>query len=468
MVKDSEALQYLWQIGHFRPSQPLATSNHMKSPLKIFALLASVTLSVFALVHPDALAVNLLSFVVLGACAELTAFRTATESLDQRVRRSPRLGRAMFWRNLIPMGTYMKNVGLTRSTFTVKTSEPQDNQSLWQAITLSNGQPSPGCSRTYEDVGVNFFERTYSPRERAFQGPVICKKNLTFQHNPGAFLSAYVDEMGKFIARVWEMTLRRDYASFVPVYVDGVKYSGPNALATAPRAYQGLSQQSLNVMAAGQINVGAGSEENGYTTFGNGGPVFPLEIDMVDSETVLTSNATIREDSRFASEGKDGQGNFALWKGIGADRVIGNFRHVPTPIPLRLNYTGGAYQVVTPFKDITTVGSDSEILTEAYKSAAFGVSIMLEPRVFTAEAVLPESWPFKTIDGQPDPTNYNGEFTFIAGAERVCSPAEFDPLHEKGRHFAVISYAPAPDLVNLGAILVYKRCPATSNAIYCS
>lgn len=442
----------------------------MKPNFAISVILSVMALAVayFVPSHADAAStISILPFA-LGACAELTAFRTATESLGQRVLRSPRLGRAMFWRNMIPMGTYEKNVGLTRSTFTVKASEPADNQSLWQAITLSGGQPSPGCLRTWEDIGVNFFERTYGPRERSFQGPVICKKNLTFQHNPAAFLSAYVDEMGRFMARIWEFTLRRDYINFVPIYVDGVKYAGPNALATAPRAYQGLAQSGLNVMAAGQINVGAGSEANGYTTFGNGGPIFPLEIDMVESENVVRSNATIREDSRFASEGKDGQGNFAIWKAIGADRLIGNYRHVPTPVPLRLDYTNGAYTVVTPFKDITTVGADSEILTDAYKNADFGVAIQLDPQVFTAEAVLPNSWPFKAIDGSPDPTNYTGELEFIAGAERVCNPAEFDPLHEKGRHFGVISYAPAPNLPNLGSALIYKRCAQSSETIFCS
>lgn len=396
-----------------------------------------------------------------GACAELNAFRTAVESIDQRVLRSSRLGRAMFWRNMIPKGTFVKNQGVTRSTFQVKSTEPADDNTLWYPITLSGGQPNNACDTNYEDINVAMFERTYGPKKRRFRGPVICREQLTFQHNPETFLNAYVDELGKVIARIWEFSLRADYLGFANIYVDGTKYAGPAALATAPRAYQGLSQASLDMMATGQINVGAGSESDGYTTFGAGGPIFPLEIDMVDSATILRANSTIRDDARYASEGMDGGGDLSLFKAIGASRVINNFRHVPTPIPVRLNYNG-SYQVVTPFKDITAIGTDGENLTDAYKNAGFGVAIALTPMAMTAEIVTPSDWRF------PDTSNYNGEWNFITGGERICTPAVYDPQHEKGRHFAKLEYAPRPDYPYMASALVYKRCSQSANTIFCS
>lgn len=398
----------------------------------------------------------------LGACAELTAFRTAVESLDQRVLRSPRLGRANFWRNMIPKGDFVKNAGVTRSTFQVKSTEPADDNTLWYPVTLSAGQPNNACDTNYEDINVAMFERTYGPKKRRFRGPVICKENLTFQHNPEAFLNAYVDEMGKVIARIWEFTLRADYLGFGNIYVDGVKYAGPNAIATAPRAFQGLSQSSLDLMAAGQINVGAGSTTDGYTTFGAGGPIFPLELDMVDSANLLKANSTVRDDARYASEGMDGGGDLSLFKAIGASRVIGNYRHVPTPIPVRLNYTNGAYVAIGPFKDITAVGTDGEILTDAYKNASHGLAIQLSPEAFTAEVVTPSNWRF------PNTQNYNGEWDFIIGGTIVCNPSVYDPQGEKGRHFAKIEYAARPDYPYLASALIYKRCPQNSASIFCS
>lgn len=406
---------------------------------------------------------TILMFPMLGACAELTAFRTAVESLDQRILRSPRLGRAMFWRNMIPRGVFVKNQGVTRSTFTVKASEPQDDQSLWYALSLSGGQPTPSCDTNYEDIGVNFYERTYSPKQRRFRGPVICKADLTFMHEPEAFLNAYVDELGRVMARVQEFTLRGDFMSFSNVYVDGTKYAGPSAIATAPRAFQGLSQDALNIMATGQINVGAGSEpDGGYTTLGPNGPIFPLEIDMNDSALVLKNNSTIRDDARYASMGKGDASDESLWKAIGAERVIGNFRHVPTNIAPRLDFNSGAYVQISPFKDITAVGSDGAILTDAYVNADFGMALMLSPQVFQADIVTPTDWKF------PDTSNYAGEWSFEVGGERICNPAVYDPQHERGRHFAKLSYAPKPIYPYLGAVLIYKRCTTTAQTLYCS
>jgi len=92
----------------------------------------------------------------------------------------------------------------------------------------------------------------------------------------------------------------------------------------------------------------------------------------------------------------------------------------------------------------------------------------MNPDVFTMDWVLPPTWNIKALDGAPDPTNYMGELDFIAGGERVCTPAVYDPLHEKGRHFGVVRYAPRPVRPNAGAVYVYKRCAQTSNQIFCS
>jgi hypothetical protein len=56
-------------------------------------------------------------------------------------------------------------------------------------------------------------------------GPIVCKADLTFLHEPEQFLNAYVDELGRVIARVWEFTLRGDYMNFATWYVDGTKYT---------------------------------------------------------------------------------------------------------------------------------------------------------------------------------------------------------------------------------------------------
>ncbi len=166
--------------------------------------------------------------------------------------------------------------------------------------------------------------------------------------------------------------------------------------------------------------------------------------------------------------GKDGEGNTSLFSPLGANRVIGNVRHVPTDLELRLDFNAGAYQVINPFKDVASITSNDDPLSDAWKNADFGAIIFMTPEVFQMDWVMPPTWPFKTIDGAPDPVNYMGELDFIAGGERVCTPAVFDPLHEKGRHFGVLRYAAQPNAINQGGVLIYKRCAQNQNQIFCS
>lgn len=401
------------------------------------------------------------------ACAELQAFRVATESLDSEITRSTRLGRAMFWRNLFPKETFVQNQGVLRSTFTIKPSEPSDNQALWTPIVTTNGLIANGCNPQYEDIGVGFFERTYGPKRRDFRGPVICKENLQFQHAIDEFISGYVDELGQVLARVWEFAIRGEVMAFSDWFVDGVKTLGPGAVATAPRPYQGLSQALLEQVAVDLINTGAApSEANGdYVFAGNAGPIYPLYVDMVDSENIVRANQQMREDARYASMGKDGEGDFAIWKAIGSNRVIGNFRHITTNIAPRGNYVQGVGIVpVTPFKDITAMGNDQETLTDAYKNAPFAAAIVAIPEGMTLEVVKPQ-----TAGLGFKPTDYNGNWDFVTGGYRVCDPAIYDPQEEKGRHFANIMYAARPRRIHSLKTIWYKRCPSNvSSQIFCS
>lgn len=402
------------------------------------------------------------------ACSELTAFRIAVESLEDGVLDSPEFARMNYFRNLFPAGEFVRNQGTTRSNFTIKPSMPSADQSLWTDVAISgvsSGITTPGCDPTYEDIGVDFFERTYSPKERNFRGPVICREHFEYQHSIDQFIDGYIFQMRQWIAATWEFGLRGDAMRLGDWFVDGVKYTGPNAAATAPRAYQGLTQDILDLVAVDRIGIGVtqGTMNGDYVINGNAGPIYPLYVDMVASQQILKANPHMRDDARFASEGAQGSGDFGLWRALGSNRTIGNFRHVSTNIAPRFNYTGGAYVVVSPFKDITLVGTDQEIITTAYKNAAFEAAIMAVPSGFRIEAVRPQ-----TAGLAFDMKNYNGDLQFITGGERICTPAVYDPRHDKGRHFAQIIYAAAPQYPHNIAVVVYKRCAVTADYVFCS
>jgi hypothetical protein len=404
----------------------------------------------------------------IETCAELTAFRIAVESLEEGVLQSPTFARANYFRNLFPTGEFVMNQGTTRSNFTIKPSAPTDDQTLWTTVAIdavSSGITDPGCAETYENIGVNFFERTYTPKQRQFRGPVICKEHFQYQHSIDDFINGYIYQIRQWIALVWELGLRGDVLKLGDWFVDGVKTVGPNAATTAATAYQGLTQDLLETMAIDRINIGVvqGTENGDYVVNGNAGPIYPLYVNMQESQNILKNNPHVRDDARWASAGQQGSGDFGLWQALGTTRTIGNFRHIATNIEPRFNYTSSGYVTVTPFKDITAVGTDQEILTTAYKNAPYGAAIEAVPSGMTIEAVRPQ-----TAGLNYDMYNYNGEVEFIVGGWRICDPAVYDPRGEKGRHFAKIIYAPAPKFPHNMGSQIYKRCAQAVDQIFCS
>lgn len=397
------------------------------------------------------------------ACIELQAFRTAVESLDQRIARYPNMDRAMFWNNLIPKGNFVKNQGVSRSTFTMKPSEPTDDPASWTDITLdgTTDQPTPACDTAYEDVGVGFYERIYHPKKVRLRGPVICKENLTFQHSIAAFLDGYVREMGRYSARKMEFSLRSDYMYFADWFSDYIKYNGPNARPTVTVPTTDITQAQLDAVAVDLYNTGVGTDERGYVMEGDEGKIFPLYIDMEDSGKILVNNEARKQSAEYASMGKGADSDLSLWKAIGANRVIGNFRHITTNITPRFNDVGGVLTPVSPFRNVNDVTSNGEVLTGAYKAARYRAAIVVVPTAMTAEIVTPYDWKF------PDTSNYMGVWDFITGGERICDPAVYDPEHEKGRHFAKFEYAPRPDMPFHAKVLVYKHCPSTEDRSTC-
>ncbi len=401
------------------------------------------------------------------ACQELQAFATATQSLGMRINKYPNMDRPMFWKRFINSGTFLKNTGVQQTTFTMAPSYPTDDPDEWEEVTLddSSGQPTPACDTTYVDAELNMYDRLYNPDQLRVRGPVLCREQFTYQHNIGPFLEGYVRELSRFTGYKLEFKLRSDYMKFVPWYSftggELVKYEGPNAQASVGIPTSGLTQDMLTPIATDLINTGVGTDENGYIMEGEAGKIFPLYIDMNASEKIVKNNTAMRDDSRYASMGKDGEGNFALWKALGATRVIANERHVPTNIAPRFNNVGGVLTSVSPFLTADQITPNGVVLSAAYRAARYEAAIFMSPTVFTAEWVTPYNWQF------PDTVNYMGEWNFITGAERICNPPEYDPEHNKGRHFGKFVYAPRPDMPFQGAVCVYKRCPVNPGTDSC-
>ena len=152
------------------------------------------------------------------ACDVFDALRYATEDLSMDISRTASY--SSIWLNLIPRGVYPKNVGTFRSVFSIGNVEPTDDSGIWDPIDLSNQLCTSGdatdtpleyCTNNWTDVDWGFFEGTYGPERIQLRGPVVCKKDLEFSHDPDDFLRGYVEEISKYAQRQWELNLEHHH-----------------------------------------------------------------------------------------------------------------------------------------------------------------------------------------------------------------------------------------------------------------
>jgi hypothetical protein len=371
----------------------------------------------------------------------LDAFKVATESLAQEVMR--KATHNSVWLNAIPRGSYANNTGLTQTTFTVENSQPVDDTETWDAIALSTGADTNfgACADSYTDTEVGFSERTYSPEKFQLRSQIVCETDLLFQHIPTAFLNAYSDELAKRSKKSWENKLTNEYMKFA----DKVTIAGSAASAAITNtstigeletvaladSLVDLEQGHLDQVAVQLIENGATEgDSNGFINLEANGPVFPLIIGMEASGQLAKNNADLREDFRYGEPNE-------LLKRIGASRVIGSFRHIPSVMPQRFTHDSATGKYVNP----------------AWRTATHEAAIVLNPNVMTAEVVKPQSY-----GPSFDPKNYAGEWSWITGGDKIGATAVGgDPEGKLGRHYATYMCGFRPVRPEDGVTIIFKR-----------
>lgn len=384
------------------------------------------------------------------------AMKVATESLADSVHR--KATHNSLWLNAIPRGAYANNTGLTQTTFTVENSMPTDDTETWDAIALSTGSDTNfgACADSFTDAEVGFSERTYSPEKFQLRGPIICETDLLFQHNPRAFLTAYVDELAKRSKKSWENKLANEYVKFAEkIVVSGTStltvdstIAAPESLTMTGTAVQ-LLPAHLNAVAARLIENGATEgDSNGWITLDASGPVFPLIIGMEHSEKLAGLDSTYRDNLRYGEPNE-------LLKRLGASRVLGNFRHVPVTMPMRFTESGGVYTRIDQWTESAATKGKKYAINSAWKTATHEAAIVLNPAVMTAEIVKPEGYGLSF-----DAKNYSGDWKWVTGGDKIGSATATsgnDPLEKLARHYATYMSAFRPVRPEDGCMIIFDR-----------
>ena len=359
----------------------------------------------------------------------MDAMKVATESLSQQVHRQATA--QSLWLSAIPRGSYNKNTGLTQTTFTVENSQPIDDTEDWSSISLSTGN-SDNAARvlTHTDVEVGFTNSAH-PEQFQLRGPVDVD-GLLFDHLNAS--SAYVQEMVKRSKKSWENKMIQEYmklaekveltgsGSSAAIVVDSTRDTALESLTTLSGSAVDLEQGHLDALAIRLIENGATEgDSNGFINLEDSGPVFPLVIGMEASNKLASNNADLRSDLRYGEPNQ-------LLKAMGASRVIGNFRHVPTVNPVRFTESSGVYTRVNQYVvgDANNGGAASKgkkyNINPAWRTATHEAAFVINPSVLTTEIVAPAGYGLDF-----DPVNYGGEWDWITGGDKIGAVAGCDP-----------------------------------------
>lgn len=375
---------------------------------------------------------------------------------------------------LIQRGIFEPNTGLTHTTFTVLNSAPTGVTAAWDTVTTTGIAGGPNtCDTTYNQVNVGFKSEQYYPFKRGWKGPLLCKDDLYFDHQPEAFLEGYIQNLANYVRLDWEYHLQRTYARRVPIYVASATFGTPvaaNATLTAAAATSELTLEMLEQLAAQLIqNRATLPDSYGFVSLTDVGPTFSLDIGMEMSQKLVRNDPNYRQDIRWAEPS-------LFMKRIGATKVIQNFRHLVNVLPMRFTHDGTKYVEVPRWADLSggsniTKGTAQDINPNWVNpaTAPYEAAVVLSPEVFQADIVRPQSavgslsW---------SPYGYQGEWKWVTGPFAVSAAdgdACYDPLQKKGRHFAEMIYAPKPrSNPKAGAIVIFKRCAANYTLATCT
>lgn len=407
----------------------------------------------------------------MSCTAPFEALAYATEDLDMYIYKEAHAD--SIWLNLIKSDTYPLNVGTERTVFGVGKTEPTAGDGSWTLVDIAAGATESVidsvaelCEDNWTDVEWGFYSRVYNPEKSQLRGPVVCREDLLFSHNPLGFFQLYMHEIMIRSKREWERNFEFHH---VELSRKAIATSNFETTQYAQTALTGmtcptceLTQEMLESVALRLMDDGATNpDENGFFTWGNAGPVFSLYIGAQQSARLLRQNADLREDYRHVYSGAGAEGS-PLTKRLAASRTIGNFRHIINQKPRRYTCSGGNFTLVQPYINATDeAGGSVQANNPAWWSAPYEGTDVLSTDLFVSEKVPPAP----RASGIPfNHKTYMGEWDFVTGAYKWDTDCP-DPNENKGRHFGNFMHAPRPNPLGIfkyGWHIIWKRCIGAS------
>jgi hypothetical protein len=130
-------------------------------------------------------------------------------------------------------------------------------------------------------------------------------------------------------------------------------------------------------------------------------------------------------------------------------------------MPMRYTYndTTDQFTRINQYVEASATKGKKYTINPSWKTATHEAAVVLNPAVYTAEAVRPVtaagglSW---------SPQNYNGDWKWVTGLNNISDSASAvttgtDPFQKMGRHYSEMMFAMKPVRPDDGIVIIFKR-----------
>lgn len=367
--------------------------------------------------------------------------------------------------NLVPRTEFVRNKGVTQTSFQMGRSLPTTDERTWTAVTAGDVDTEI-CSNSFTDVSIGYNASTFSPSRFQLAGPILCQDTLIYSHNPEQFWDGYLNAMAKNSGQELENQLLYQYTVAANKAVATAAYplydqtTFVMAAATSELVQEMLDQTAIELNQDG-ANV---PNSDGFLQLTDQGPIYTLMIGQKASRRLFKNNAELRSDVRFAQMG-DGQ-NATLLQRMGAASVLGSYRHLVTLFPPRYTYAAGTYSRVNTWEAIAGTKGTIVRVSNAWKTAPYEGAVVLHPWVIKEHIVRPVN---KVANMTWTPKSYMGEWEWVTGGRNIQTSGDcLDPLKKYGRHFAEYQHAIETVFPQFGRLIIFARCEGDIDTALCS
>lgn len=362
------------------------------------------------------------------------------------------------WNALVEQDFFPEGMGDTIQTLLYeRTVVPNVTSTAWTDVLVNDGSGNI-CVQTPQTINYARTIRSYNLKQAAVKSPILCVEDIRFAYKFGQQLAEQYKILEENTRWFWNNRYRDEFSRNAGHHIVTdvanaftMSETGSNVAFPGSQAKYALDQGMLDIW---YLKLVRDSAEGSYAKV-DGVPQFALICSPEQSDALKRQNADTRSDLRFSSKVDD------LIKPFGVGWAYKGFIHLVDLQAPRYNYSGGVYTRVPFFASTPASTGQKADVNPAYNTAAFEVSFIWNPKVFTSRVPKPLTSPGGKTSFPAQ--EYRGTFNWINNKDN-----DKNPTGKNGFFLAEFMQGSEPKRVEWGYAIMHLRCGPTVNYINCS